>query len=120
MMKYRPVVILFSVLFFCVGTTADAVERETSSGNCGAGTTWTLNEEDGLLTVEGSGDMEGKCEIPDEKKNLVKAITISSTVKSIASEGFSGLSYVSSVNIEGDELTQIGELAFINVTVWKQ
>ena len=86
-----------------------------AEGECGDNLHWTLDE-NGLLTITGTGDMYDYTSNSDDKPwadyaDDIKAIVVSSGVTGIGNYAFSSLADLISVSID-DGVTRIGEGAF--------
>lgn len=90
--------------------TKAADTTETASGVCGDNLTWELDE-DGCLTVSGTGDMEDYCGSWSEYRSQICAVVIEDGVTSIGESAFSWCENIESVQIAGS-VKQIGNSAF--------
>lgn len=91
----------------------DEPKADASSGPCGENLTWTLDE-NGTLTVSGTGDMWSRCtEIPlwDAVKDLIRSVVILPGVTSIGNRAFEDCQNLSAVSIP-EGVTDIGFYAF--------
>ena len=98
-----------------------AEAAETYSGTCGDNLTWVLNASTGVLTINGSGEMQDSNEydiiewliLPPWSKyvNDIKSIHISNGVTTIGSFAFRGCENLTNVIIP-DSVTSIGIYAF--------
>ena len=96
---------------------AEVVAEEASaseSGTLGANLSWTLDE-NGTLTVSGTGVMSSGTMPWADKKSSIKSITIGNGVTTIAAKAFSGCPYLTAVTIQGS-ITSIGSGAFAGCT----
>ena len=88
------------------------------SGTCGAqgdNLTWSLNTEDGVLNISGTGEMKDYAYTTapwHEYRNAIISVIIGEGVTSIGSEAFSYCSSLSSVTIS-KSVTKIGSNAFL-------
>ena len=102
----------------------DTTSEPVSSGECGENLTWTLNE-NGVLTISGTGDMENyekncvgdSCSYPNtpwkEYIEEIKTVVIESGVTSIGDYAFESYSALTSVTIP-EGVTSIGDSTFYN------
>ena len=87
-----------------------------SSGSCGDGLTWTLDNA-GMLTISGTGRMDvfGEFHETPWSKQDVLSVTIADGVTSIGGSAFCNCTALTSVSIP-DSVVGIGEWAFCNCT----
>ena len=84
----------------------------TIDGTCGNNLTWTLTLPDGLLVINGEGEMEGfERDSRSIKKNKIKKVEIAHGITSIEDWAFSGCKALTSIKIP-DSVTSIGSNAF--------
>lgn len=106
---------LFLISFmFCISANA------ASSGSCGTNVTYTLDD-DGILTISGSGDMKNYSSYSDSEnytdapwysaKSYIKSVVIEDGVTSIGNAAFYQCSNMESITI-ADSVTSIGKYAF--------
>lgn len=84
------------------------------SGQCGDNVFYTIDEETGILTISGSGDMEDSDNYyysPFARKNTIKQVVIENNVTSIGSFSFYECTNLASITIP-DSVTKIGYAAF--------
>ncbi|MBQ3149709.1 MAG: leucine-rich repeat domain-containing protein [Clostridia bacterium] len=95
-----------------LGVLAIETYAATYSGKCGENLIWTLNEDTGELSINGTGNMlnwSTREQVPWHNKRI-KTISISDGVTSIGDNAFS-LSTVKSINF-GNTIVEIGDYAF--------
>ena len=90
-------------------STVSGTTTAIASGSCGENLTWTLNE-NGVLTISGTGDMEYIGEWSAYRENITDVI-ISDGVTSIYASAFECFTVLESVTI-ADSVTVIGDGAF--------
>ena len=94
-------------------------EAATYSGTCGKNLTWTLDDETGVLTVNGTGDMynwETSSDVPwCDYRSSIKTLVIDNGVTSIGDYAFKYCVGLTNVIIS-DSVTNIGYSAFENCT----
>ena len=104
---------LLALMLACL--LAFAASAETLSGTCGTNVTWTLDTESGVLTVDGSGEMNDFYSDGSQPwyacKDSVKTIVIDNGVTNIGRYAFRGCSNLTGVTI-GSSVTSIGASAF--------
>ena len=95
--------------------TANIPFDSTFSGVCGANVNWTLNANNGLLTISGTGPMMDynytDNRSPFRNNQYISSIVFSGNVTSIGNYAFSGCSNVTGITIP-DSVTSIGNSAF--------
>lgn len=121
-MRHQKVKILafFLAVFIAVASfPALKLNAAVVSGSCGANLTYTLDEDSGLLTISGSGDMADYASSGGApwygKRGKVKSVSISSSVTHIGSNAFNSLTYITEVTIP-NSVTSIGYSAFYGCT----
>ena len=90
----------------------------TISGTCGANVYWTLNQNNGKLTIYGTGSMDNwELHAPwNSNKSEIKSVTITYGVTSIGDFAFFGYRNLTSIEIP-DSVTSIGRNAFSGCNV---
>ena len=95
---------------------------ETASGGvratslmCG-NLTWTYNEQNNEIVIEGNGDMESACDVSKELANRVSIVTIKEGVTSVADNAFSGWYIVTSATIP-EGVRKIGGNGFFSTAI---
>ena len=106
-MKTVSVILSLSLLFGVFSVSVFSVEI-VDSGKCGENLTWTLDS-NGLLTVEGTGEMENYCSPWDN--GAIKNIVIKKGVTSIGNDAFVFCESLEGITIP-DTVTSIGNEAF--------
>lgn len=95
------------------------VFAETYSGKCGSKVTWKLDTESGLLTISGTGDMQGYAResyVPwADQRESIKLIIIEEGVTSIGMNAFYGCTALTSIQI-ASEVIGIYNYAFSGCT----
>ena len=102
--------------FLSIGANAKVI---IDSGKCGDNVTYTLNYGNGLVTIEGEGEMydfkfyydEDIQNSPFYNNNNVVNVIIKEGVTSIGNSAFTGCKYLQSVDI-AQSVTSIGQAAF--------
>lgn len=89
-----------------------AADPKATSGTCGDGLTWSL--EDGVLTISGSGEMDDGDPWSSHRVRI-RRVVLSGGVTKIGKECFKGYDWLESVDF-GDSLVEIGERAFYGCT----
>jgi len=108
--------------------SATALAETVDSGTCGENLTWTLDDQ-GVLTISGTGEMMDKPNFGDDK-NAVTSAVIEEGITSIGRNAFWDFKSLTSVTIP-ESITKIGYSAFsgcdnlerVNITsyeAWKQ
>ena len=88
----------------------------TIDGTCGDNLTWTLTLPNGLLVINGEGEMEGfERDSRLIKKNKIKKVEIAHGITSIEDWAFSGCKALTSISIP-NSVTSIGDYAFDGCT----
>ena len=107
---FRKWVFLMLICVLIAGTAALA--ESANSGTCGENLTWVLDD-DGTLTISGTGDMTdfGTHVYNDWDTDKVKTVVIEAGVTSIGNTAFKWCDNVKSVVIP-DTVTRIGDYAF--------
>ena len=87
-----------------------------SSGSCGENVTYTFDEDSGLLTISGTGDMQD-CSSSESSpfkdfRYYIKTIVINNGVTSIGDSAFRACGNLTSISIP-DSVTDIGASAFV-------
>lgn len=94
---------------------AEETEEIVTSGTCGDDIRWEFNEETGILSLDGTGEMDdfkGDSEIPwSNFKYQIKDIKISKGITSIGTFAFRDIIYVDNL-ILPDGIEKIGNYAF--------
>ncbi len=92
---------------------AAAEAADTTSGTCGTGVTWSLDETTGTLTISGSGKMADYSDTDHAPwyEKTITHITIENGVTSIGKFAFYGCTKLTDITIP-DTVTSIGESAF--------
>ena len=107
----------FALMVFLMMLCSVATAETVASGACGKDLTWTLDDE-GTLTISGSGDMYDYSEYSEYSPwqsyiNSIEKAVIDDCVTSIGSRAFYHCSSLTSITIP-DSVTSIGTLAFTN------
>lgn len=118
----KKIVSLLLVVILAAGLFASAIPamaaETVASGTCGENLTWTLDE-DGTLTISGTGEMEGYSSgLPtpwNDQKDAITSVVIVNGVTSIGTYAFRGYTSLTSVTIP-DSVTNIGWNAFYGCT----
>ena len=94
-----------------VSPAADGYEE--SSGTCGENVNWSFDEDTGVLTITGVGEMEDFRTAPwvVNYRNKIVSVVISSGVTSVSGYAFSGCPALPSVSLP-DTLHTIAQYAF--------
>lgn len=87
----------------------EALAAEVTSGSCGEGLTWVL--EDGTLTISGSGDMAFESQPWFLSQQEIEKVVVQAGVTSIADHAFSGCWPLNEISLPNG-LTAIGAGAF--------
>jgi len=88
-------------------------DEEPTSGNCGEGVAWALNDAKTELTLTGTGDMSDDCVMSGAE--TVTSVVVGEGITKIGDKAFYGFEAVTSVTLPST-LTKIGEYAFYNCT----
>ena len=117
-MRHQKVKILaFFLAVFIAVASFPALKSNAAvyNGSCGTDLTYTLNEDSGLLSIQGTGAMT---DFPTSggapwasKKAKIKSISFSSSITHIGSNAFYGCTYITEVTIP-NSVVSIGSSAF--------
>ena len=117
-MRHQKVKILaFFLAVFIAVASFPALKSNAAvyTGSCGTDLTYTLNEDSGLLSIQGTGAMT---DFPTSggapwasKKAKIKSISFSSSITHIGSNAFYGCTYITEVTIP-NSVVSIGSSAF--------
>ena len=101
------------IALLAVFMTVSVSAAEVASGTCGETLTWTLDDQ-GVLTVTGSGEME---DYPDwgGQKNRIRTVSLPAGLTSVGCNAFGSCVSLTHINLPGG-LESIGAYAFINCT----
>ena len=90
---------------------------ETYSGSCGENLTWSLNTEDGVLTISGTGamaDYQNATQTPwNGYSSLIQSVIMNDNVTTVSNYAFAFCSNLKNVSLN-QTLTTIGEHAFFS------
>lgn len=103
-MKNKIKLLLATLVFLCVSVSVSA-----QSGECGDSITWSFNEETGVLSFEGSGEMPPDC--TPWKELEYTSVVIGDGIESISKGAFIGKAGLESVTI-APSVKRIGYDAF--------
>ena len=108
--------VLMIVQMFCVSAAAESTSEVLTSGICGDNLTWTLDE-DGVLTISGTGEMESRSYLGDYiwLPETVTSVVINEGVTSIGDNAFENCTNLTSVSLP-ESLESIGFRAFCGCT----
>lgn len=76
-----------------------AAENNTTSGQCGEGVTWEFDEATGILTIDGSGDMEDYDTISPWAELNVKSVVIDDGVNHVGEYAFAHCNVLEKVTL---------------------
>ncbi len=111
-MKLLFLIATITVLCVVACVSASALD---ATGQCGENVFWTFDEETGVLTVSGNGNMYNydyfSDDSPFQEKSSIKIIKIENNVTSIGQYAFYGCINLKSVTIS-DSVVTIGDKAF--------
>ncbi len=121
-MRHQKVKILaFFLAVFIAVASFPALKSNAAvyNGSCGTDLTYTLNEDSGLLSIQGTGAMT---DFPTSggapwasKRAKIKSISFSSSITHIGSNAFYGCTYITEVTIP-NSVVSIGSSAFYGCT----
>lgn len=115
----KMLAILFSVIMVLTLVPMSAFAEDALSGECGENLTWSFDEENGELTITGSGAMtnySAASSAPwDTIRDDIKKIMVDEGVTSIGNDTFTGCKNVAEVTLP-DSLAKIGDSAFRDCT----
>lgn len=109
----KLIIVSLLTLVLVLGLSAGAMAYTVASGDCGEHVTWTLDDE-GLLTISGSGDMADYTgeDMPwYDFCDSITSVVIENGVTSIGDYAFADCYFLTGVTIPGS-LTDIGDYAF--------
>ena len=93
------------------------LNAETYSGSCGENLTWSLNTEDGVLTISGTGamaDYQNATQTPwNGYSSLIQSVIMNDNVTTVGNYAFAFCSNLKNVSLN-QTLTTIGEHAFFS------
>ncbi len=122
--KFLSIIMALIMVITIIPMSVFTTSAETISGTCGDNLTWTFDDETGVLTVSGMGDMynyEWDYDFlsyfrpwEDYEDNII-SIFIEEGVASIGSHAFDSCESIENVTI-GDSVTTIGDYAFYYCT----
>ena len=92
--------------------TEETVDPRATSGTCGEGITWVL--EDKVLTISGSGEMDDG-DPWKEHKTMIRRVILTGGITKVGASCFEGYDWLESVDF-GDSLVEIGQRAFYGCT----
>ena len=109
---------LFTLLLAMIASVG-TMFAETYSGSCGEDLTWSLNTEDSILTISGTGAMADYTSYNATPWSSIRAsikfVIIEDGVTSIGSDAFYGCTGLTSVTIP-NSVTRIGRDAFGSIS----
>ncbi|MBR5536099.1 MAG: leucine-rich repeat protein [Clostridia bacterium] len=112
MKRILSLIIAFCMVISCMG--ALSVTALAESGTCGAGLTWTLDDE-GTLTISGTGEMDNWSLAKNAPwyghKTSINKVVIGEGVTTIGEEAFDNYDYITEVSFPST-LAKICEWAF--------
>ena len=114
-MKHKLLTLLLAMM-----ASIGIMQAEIYSGTCGENLTWSLNTEDSVLTISGTGamaDFPNNTHAPwNGYSSLIQSIVIEDGVTSIGNYAFAFCSNLTSIRL-GRGLISIGEHAFFSCTL---
>ncbi|MBQ3355563.1 MAG: leucine-rich repeat domain-containing protein [Oscillospiraceae bacterium] len=107
--------LVFALIGALLPAAVLTASAESYSGTCGDNLTWTLDTENGVLEIFGTGDMNNYISYKNNPwysyRQGIKCIIIGNGVASIGDHAFDGCGGLTSITIP-DSVTSIGDHAF--------
>lgn len=92
-------------------------ETDESDNTCGQFLTWALEEETGVLTISGNGEMSADWNMEQapwyEDRSLVRSVIVEEGVTSVGSYAFQGCTNLTQISL-ADSVRSIGQCAFFD------
>lgn len=123
-LSFRKIAFTFIIAALAIACVALIADSDTSdadypSGTCGANVSWELNTDDGILTIAGTGEMNGyqPYSLPGwgSYRDQITSVVVSDGVTTLGSNSFIGCTHLVSVSLP-DSLVTIGFGAFSGCT----
>ena len=108
--KQVLLLVMVTVAAICIGRTETKAATIVKTGSCGDSATYTLDS-DGVLTISGSGEIEGHFSYDFYGEGIIKKVIIQNDITGIGYSAFYSCSSLNSITIP-DSVTSIGMRAF--------
>lgn len=112
-MKKQNFILMIAVIMFSLFSIVSVNAETIGSGECGDNLTWSLDD-NGTLTISGTGDMEDYANnnSPFLNQNNIKSVVVEDGVTSIGSFAFANCEELTSIKLS-DSVTSIGHWSFM-------